>query len=102
MGCAQLHHAAAAAAAACCRWTGIYTYNKDTGALVKNCIKLRSSETNPQRIAQLFGECGVPPKHFANLPTSVCQEDAGEAAAAAAAGSSSLIPMRTEFESAAA
>jgi hypothetical protein len=73
-----------------CRWTGIYTYKKDTGALVKNCIKLRSSETSPQRIAQLFGECGVAPKHFANLPTSVCQEDAGGAVYTAAVVTASL------------
>lgn len=75
------------------RWTGIYTYKKDTGALVKNCIKLRSSESSPQRIAQLFGECGVAPKHFANLPTSVCTEAADSPCAEA----SSLASYRVDL-----
>lgn len=46
--------------------------------MVKNCIYLRSGEKSDDRIDQFFGRCGVAPKNFVGIPTTVCLEKAGE------------------------
>lgn len=65
-----------------CRWTGIYAYNPSTNQLIKSssgaCVRFRTAETDATRLQQFFGDCGVAPKYFANVPTIVCMEDASE------------------------
>jgi hypothetical protein len=62
-------------------WTGLYAYNTRTGQLHENCLILRSSFTSNNTIANLFGaDCGVAPKWFSGVPTTVCLETAGKGA----------------------
>jgi hypothetical protein len=62
-------------------WTGLYAYSTSTGQLHENCLILRSNQTSDDTIANLFGaDCGVAPKWFSGVPTTVCLETAGKGA----------------------
>lgn len=62
-----------------CRWTGIYAYSPSTNKIIESstgaCVRLRSAEKDEKRQQQMFGECGVAPKYFRDVPTTVCMED---------------------------
>eukprot|EP00775_Hariotina_reticulata_P006867 gene6867-7083_t len=59
------------------RWTGIFAYNTSNSQMVKNCLYLRSSETEAGLIQQFFGSCGSVPTNFVGIPTAACLEKAG-------------------------
>lgn len=62
----------------CCRWTGIFAYNATTNQMVKNCLYLRSKETDAGLLEQFFGSCGSVPTNFVGIPTAACLEKAGK------------------------
>jgi hypothetical protein len=62
-------------------WTGLFAYSTRTGELYQNCLMLRSNENSEDTIANLFGaDCGVAPKWFSGVPTTVCLERGGKGA----------------------
>lgn len=61
------------------RWTGVYSVWRGTGQLYSSsCVWLRPNTTNDTSLANIFGDCGVAPLLFPELPTKVCKESAGE------------------------
>jgi hypothetical protein len=60
------------------RWTGIYSVRRSTGQLYSSsCVWLRANKTNDTALAKFFGDCGVAPLLFPEVPTTVCKEATG-------------------------
>lgn len=71
------------------RWTGVYSVWRGTGQLYSSsCVWLRPNTTNETSLANIFGDCGVAPLLFPELPTKVCKESAASACLASASLSS--------------
>ena len=57
------------------RWTGVYAFDKTTGARLASCIKQRpATGTLSADLKFWLGECGVTPPALATVPNRVCQD----------------------------
>lgn len=57
------------------RWTGVYAFDKTTGARLASCVKQRpATGTLSADLKFWLGECGVTPAALATVPNRICQD----------------------------
>jgi hypothetical protein len=57
-------------------WTGVYAFDKSTGARLPSCVKQRpaSGGTGDAQVAFWLGACGIAPGALSAVPGRVCAD----------------------------